>query len=57
MGRDLAVHGLVALALALGADRDGGAARGIEADLRIFHARRRRALDRVGEADAAQLSL
>ena len=54
--RDLAVHGLVALALALGADRERRAARGIEADLGVLHARRRGALDGVGEADAAKFA-
>ncbi len=55
--RDLPVHGLVSLALVLGADHERRAAARLEADLGVLDAGRRRALDRVGQADAAKLAV
>ena len=51
---DLPVHGLVALALAFGADHQRRRAGRVEAHFGVLQAGRGRALDGVGEADAAQ---
>ncbi len=54
VGDDLLEYGLVALALAVGAGKHRDAAGFVEAHFGAFGAGRRRALDGVGEADAAQ---
>ena len=56
VGDDLAERGLVALAVVVRADRDGQRAGRIEADLGVLDQAGVRGLDRVGDADAAQLA-
>src|SRR5204862_413709 len=53
---DLLEHGLVALALVLAAHQQHRVAAGMKADLGKFLARPGRLLDRIGEADAAELA-
>ncbi len=54
--QDLLERGLVPLAVRLGSHQQHRAAAGVEADLGIFRHRTGRLLDRVGQADAAQLA-